>query len=226
MRKITILCSMMLLSVGIVVAQQNVEGVPFNGLIQSHDGRGVKARIEVVGSDKLTYSDGKGRFGLTDISVDDTLRVVVKRRELLIPVAGYRSIAITLDESMAVRNSSESDELADIGYGYVKRREKIDFSSGISGERLRATGHSNIIDALLVCAPQLRMVNGELCLYGQGSINSSSAILILCDGQEINPRHINVADVESVEILKGANMYGFRGANGVVLITTKSAQSK
>ena len=204
-------------------AQLHDGSKPFNGLIIREDGRGVKARVEVVGSDKLTFSDGKGRFGLTDIKPEDVLRIVFRRDEILIPVAGRSSLRIVLSEESLAYTAEESQELANIGFSYVKRREKVDFSSGISGDRLRATGCSNIIDALLMFVPSLRMVNGELCLYGQGTINSSSAVLVLCDGQEINPAHINIADVENVEVLKGANMYGFRGANGVVLITTKSA---
>ncbi len=219
--------AMFVATFGVLAQQSDVaQGEPFNGLILYADGRGAKARIEVVDSDKVTFSDKRGRFGLTDIASDAVLRVVLRGKELLIPVEGRRSIHITLGADNATYQAVESEEIADIGFGYVKRREKIDFSSGISGDRLRATGHSNVIDALLVYVSSLRWVNGELCLYGQASVNSSSAVLILCDGQEVNPQHINIADVESVEVLKGANIYGFRGANGVVLIKTKSAQSK
>lgn len=75
-----------------------------------------------------------------------------------------------------------------------------------------------------MCYPGLRYINGELCLLTQNSINGSSAVLILVDGNEINPDMININDIKSVEIIKGSNMYGFRGANGVVLITTLSAK--
>ena len=75
-----------------------------------------------------------------------------------------------------------------------------------------------------MCYPGLRYINGELCLMTQNSINGSSAVLILCDGMETRPELISLYDVKSVEIIKGANMYGFRGANGVVLITTMSAE--
>lgn len=223
MRRIYLMLIAIFALVTAAQAQLHDGSKPFNGLIIREDGRGVKARVEVVGSDKLTFSDGKGRFGLTDIKPEDVLRIVFRRDEILIPVAGRSSLRIVLSEESLAYTAEESQELANIGFSYVKRREKVDFSSGISGDRLRATGCSNIIDALLMFVPSLRMVNGELCLYGQGTINSSSAVLVLCDGQEINPAHINIADVENVEVLKGANMYGFRGANGVVLITTKSA---
>ena len=110
------------------------------------------------------------------------------------------------------------------GYGYVKRRESVDYSSGISGDRLRATSAKSLVEAIQMCYPGLRYINGELCLLTQNSINGSSAVLILVDGNEINPDMININDIKSVEIIKGSNMYGFRGANGVVLITTMTAQ--
>jgi hypothetical protein len=110
------------------------------------------------------------------------------------------------------------------GFGYVKRRESVDYSSGISGDRLRATGAKSVVEAIQMCYPGLRYINGELCLLTQNSINGSSAVLILVDGNETNPEMINLYDVKSVEIIKGSNMYGFRGSNGVVLITTMSAE--
>ena len=110
------------------------------------------------------------------------------------------------------------------GFGYVKRRESLDYSSGISGDRLRASGAKSLVEAIQMCYPGLRYINGELCLISKNSINGSSAVLILCDGLEARPEMISLYDVKSVEIIKGSNMYGFRGANGVVLITTMTAQ--
>ncbi|MBQ2143184.1 MAG: hypothetical protein II204_08540, partial [Alistipes sp.] len=56
------------------------------------------------------------------------------------------------------------------------------------------------------------------------SINGSSAVLILCDGMETRLELISIYDVKSVEIIKGSNMYGFRGVNGVILVTTMSGE--
>ena len=75
-----------------------------------------------------------------------------------------------------------------------------------------------------MCYPGLRYINGELCLLTTNSISSSSSPLILCDGMETNLDLISLYDVKSVEIIKGSNMYGFRGVNGVILITTMDAE--
>lgn len=199
---------------------------PFNGRITNIEGKGIKARIVVKDSDKRTFSDGKGRFGLTDIEADDVLMIISRRDTMTIPVDGRKSIDIVWlreGESFSFR-AEESEELMNYGFGYVKRRESTDYSSGISGDRLRATGAKSLVDAIQMCYPGLRYINGELCLLTQNSINSSSSPLILCDGMETNLDLISLYDVKSVEIIKGSNMYGFRGVNGVILITTIDAK--
>jgi hypothetical protein len=205
----------MVLIAGIARAEE-----PFNGLITRLDGSGIKANVVVKDSDKRTRSDGKGRFGLTDIKGDETLYIIIKRDTTVVELSGHRSIHIILAEEGEVVGSDESEELMNYGFGYVKRRESIDYSSGISGDRLRATGTSDLRKAIMMCYPGLKYINGELCLMTQNSINSSSGVLILCDGVECNLDYINIQDVSSVEIIKGSNMYGFRGVNGVVLIKT------
>ena len=197
---------------------------PFNGAITRIDGTGIKAMVRVVGSNKTTRADGKGRFGLTNIERNDTLQFIYKRDTLVVPLEGRRSIEVVWLEEGITYRAEESKELMNYGFGYVKRRESVDYSSGISGDRLRATGCSNLKDAIMICYPGLRYINGELCLITQNSINSSSAPLILCDGMETRLELINLHDVKSVEIIKGSNMYGFRGVNGVILITTMTAE--
>ena len=213
-----------LLIAAIAIASSIMAQEPFNGRIIGTDGKGIRARIRVENSDKYTSSDGKGRFGLTDIKADDILLIIYKRDTLRIAIEGRQSIDIVVAADSKRYEARESEELASYGFGYVKRRESTDYSSGISGDRLRATGAKGIIEAIQMCYPGLRYINGELCLLTQNSIGSSSAVLVLCDGMETRPELINLYDVKSVEIIKGSNMYGFRGVNGVVLITTMSAE--
>ena len=222
-RGITFAAATLLASFGATAQMPDSDGRPFNGSIRNLEGKGIKARIEVVGRNKHTYADGKGRFGLTDIETNDTLRFIYRRDTLDIAVEGRQSMRVVwAAEGDTYR--AEDEELANLGYTYVKRRESTEFTSGISGERLRATGCYNLVDAIMMCYPSLKRINGELCLRMPTSINSSSAVLVLCDGAEMRPDAININDVKSVEILKSSNMYGFRGVNGVILITTLSAE--
>ncbi len=197
---------------------------PFNGLVTHPDGRGIKARISVIGRDKQTIADGKGRFGLTDIEANDTLMFIYKRDTLRVAVEGRRSVNVVWTVGSDLYTANEDENLVNFGFGYVKRRESTDYTSGISGDKLRATGCMSVTEAIMVYYPGLKMIGGELCLRTQNSINGSSAVLVLCDGMEVNPDTINIHDVKSVEVLKGSNMYGFRGVNGVVLITTMNAE--
>lgn len=198
---------------------------PFNGIVVDAAGRGVKVRVELVGSDRFTVADSKGRFGLTDIDADDTLRMTYKRRTLLVPVAARRSLRVIWLGGGSDDSISEDAAIADMGWEYVKRRDRVTPSSGISGDRLRATGMTNIVDALILCVPGLAYENGELCLRGSSSVNSKSGVLILCDGAEVQRiDNVNLDDVESVEVVRGANSYGFRGTNGVIMVTTKSGR--
>lgn len=214
-----------LLTLSSLAAEEpTTNGTPFNGSVRDHEGRGLRARVEVVGNDKYTFADGKGRFGLTDIEADDTLRLIYRRDTLDIAVEGRRSLRVVWAAEEQRYIAEEDEELANLGYTYVKRRESTEFTSGISGERLRTTGCYNLMDAIMMCYPSLKRINGELCLRMPTSINSSSAVLVLCDGAEMRPDAININDVKSVEILKSSNMYGFRGVNGVILITTLSAE--
>lgn len=218
MKRVLVFASMFLVTAELMAQE------PFNGLIVGLDGKGIKANIAVKGSDKRTRSDGKGRFGLTDIKDDDVLYIIYKRDTTIVELEGHKSIHIVLAEAGEVARYNESEELMNYGFGYVKRRESLDYSSGISGERLRAAGTNDLRKAIMMCYPGLKYINGELCLMTQNSINSSSGVLILCDGVECNLDYINIHDVKSVEIIKGSNMYGFRGVNGVILITTMTAE--
>ena len=213
----------MVLALSILGIDRAVAQQPFNGLVTTPEGKGIKARIVVEGRDKQTIADGKGRFGLTDISNDDVLLVIYRRDTLRVELDGHRSAEIVWSIGTDAQ-VSESLELMNYGFGYVKRRESVDYSSGISGDRLRATGAKGLVEAIQMCYPGLRYINGELCLMTQNSIGSSSAVLILCDGMETRPELISLYDVKSVEIIKGSNMYGFRGVNGVVLITTMTGE--
>ena len=213
----------MVLALGSILPHSLRAQEPFNGRITTMEGKGIKARISVEGRDKRTQADSKGRFGLTDIEADDELIIVYRRDTLRVELGGRKSIDIAWNVGGEAR-MEESEELMNYGFGYVKRRESLDYSSGISGDRLRATGAKGIVEAIQMCYPGLRYINGELCLMTQNSINGSSAVLILCDGMETRPEMISLFDVKSVEIIKGSNMYGFRGTNGVILITTMSAK--
>lgn len=202
----------------LIWAQQ--PGVPFNGLITDPSGKGVKAKITVKHGSRYTVSDKGGKFGLTNVASSDTLVIRVKSNTVEIPVAGRGSMKIVwVPENLSV---GEDQGLVDCGFGYIKRREYTSSSSGISGEVMRQRGYNDLQAAILAMVPSLQLVNGAIVIRGVGSINSANGALLIYDGSPISSLgNIPINDVESVEVQKGANMYGIRGANGVIIIRSR-----
>lgn len=210
-------------SLGMASAQEQASAsdpIPFNGRITDSAGKGIRARVTVKADKRYTFANRDGQFGLTDVGPADTLVVTYKRVSQEIPVAGRHSLRI---KWLEVGPESDEDEaLIDSGFGYVKRREYASSSSRLSGEEMVRRGYTDLQSAILGLMPGVRMLNGELIVRGIGSINSGNGALILCDGVEVqNLNSINIRDVVSVELLRGNNMYGVRGGNGVILIRTQ-----
>lgn len=123
------------------------EKVPFNGIVKDVTGNPVKnVRIYVDNPRLYATTDKQGRFGLTDVKPDDVLHVKVRKAEYEIPVQGKKSIVIVVAEDFLLKEAVESQELVDIGYGFVKRREHTLPGNTISGEELVRTGQTNILD--------------------------------------------------------------------------------
>lgn len=206
--------------------------VPFNGLVLDREMKPKKGvKVYVKDPKRYATTDKKGRFGLTDVLPDDTLHLVVSKKEtLLIPVEGRRGIRIVLAGSGSAQAEND-EEIANTGYGYVKRREFTGVSSGISGDRLRATGARDVIGALKGLVPGLAVTNGsggqEVTIRGKHSLMLSNEPLYVVDGVTVpSLNFVSIYDVDHVEVIKDASIYGSRGANGAIVVTTKTAAAK
>lgn len=126
------------------------EDQPFNGLLLDASGMPIKnAKIYVTSPDRYAKTDKKGKFGLTNVQSTDTLKIKIKKRKspYLIPVEGSKGLKIYLADQGTYQISPD-EEMASIGYGWVKRREYTGSSAGISGDDLRRTGKHDILSAL------------------------------------------------------------------------------
>lgn len=235
MRGILILLMLCLLSpLSSKAATHEEEGVPFNGLIFDLLGNPVKgARIYTADKRSYARSDKQGRFGLLDVAATDTLHVKYQKICYDIPVEGRKSIRITLGDQV-VQSALEDEQLVDLGYSFVKRRNSVLPSNGISGDQLRRTGKHNVLAALQGLVPGLEIhttsFGGEATaqIRGINSLNLSTTPLFFVDGVEVSSlEFVSVYDVESVEVLKEASIYGARGANGAILVhTIRGAKTK
>lgn len=200
---------------------------PFNGLILDNHLQPVK-NVRVYTADRHRYakSDKKGRFGLTDVAPFDTVTLEIGKRTIRIPIDGRKSMKIVLAEESRF-TAEQDDELVNLGYGYVKRREHTGVSSGISGDQLRKTGRRDILSALSGLVAGLNISQGangmEVNIRGQKSLTMSNAPIYFVDGVQVSSLDfVSINDVEHVEVLKDASIYGYQGANGAILVTTKA----
>lgn len=211
----------------VAVFAQEQKAVPFNGVVADILGQPLKgAKVWVVDPNYYTTTDKKGKFGLTNVQPTDTLHVKYKKQLYLIPVDTMKSVRVRLGDELKYE-VRQDEELVNTGFGFVKRRESCNSSTGISGEVLVRTGRIDLMEALQGLVPGLTIINGKAVIRGLATIYGSSDPLLIVDGVEVETlSYVNVYSVDRVEVLKDANLYGAKGANGAILVTTKRGGSK
>jgi TonB-linked SusC/RagA family outer membrane protein len=124
-----------------------------------------------------------------------------------------------------------------VGYGVIKKKDLTGSVSSIKADEIAKTTTSNAIQAIQAKAPgvDIQQADGQagakinITMRGNRSISASNSPLILVDGVEYGSTiDLNSSDIESFDILKDASstaIYGTRGSNGVILITTKRGKA-
>jgi len=201
------------------------------GTVIDHDGEPlIGVNIQVKGSTKGTATDFDGRFTLEDVDEDAVLVVsYVGYQTIEVPVEGQNQITITM-----VMDSELLDEVVVIAYG-TSTRGSFTGSVGVVGaDLLEKRQVSNVTNSLsgAVAGVQVLNNNGQpgtsatVRVRGVGSINAGTNPLYVVDGLPYDGdiASLNSADIESMVVLKDAastSLYGARGANGIIMITTK-----
>ena len=128
------------------------------------------------------------------------------------------------------------DEVVVIGYGTMKRKDLTGAVASVRGEDLAAIPVNNVAQALQGKLPGVNVVSGDgrpdadvaIRVRGGGSITQSNQPLFIVDGFPVSTiSDIPASEIESIDVLKDASstaIYGARGANGVILVTTKKAE--
>lgn len=223
------LLSIIVLLIGVACYAQN-EKVPFNGIVKDILGNPKKNVAVYVSNPRLYAStDKQGRFGLTDVKPTDILHVKVRKKVYEVPVNGRKSLVIIVADDESIREIQEDQDLVDIGYGFVKRRERTMPGNTITGEELARTGQTNLLNALAGKVPGLNVnpnnaPGGEasVTIRGIHSITLSSTPLFVVDGMVRSTLlDISIHDVDYVEIMKDASIYGSQGGNGAIIVHTK-----
>ena len=193
----------------------------------------IGASVVVKGTSNGTVTDFDGKFTVANAPAKGNLVIsYVGYRSQTIALGGKSDIKITLEEDKQLL-----DEVVVVGYGVQKKSDVTGALAHMDAKELTNMPVSNALQAMQGKAAGVDITNsqrpgevGSITVRGQRSIDASNGPLYVVDGMTIQTggiENINPADIESIEVLKDASstaIYGSRGANGVVLVTTKKGK--
>lgn len=230
MKRLTYLLFCLVLGIGVATAQTTkVTG----SVISAEDNEPiVGASIVVKGTTVGTVTNFDGTF---------SLEVPSSAKTLVISYVGMESKEVEIKPTLRIimeSNSQMLDEVMVVAYGTTKKSTFTGSASTIKNEKIAARQTSNVTNALAgqVAGVQITNSNGQpgtdatVRIRGIGSMAAGNKPLYVVDGVPYDGdiAAINTQDIESMTVLKDAaanSLYGARGANGVILITTKKGKS-
>ncbi|MBO4756187.1 MAG: TonB-dependent receptor plug domain-containing protein, partial [Bacteroidales bacterium] len=225
--------AMVLLALSIAATAQNIT---VRGTVKDEAGEAiVGANVVLQGSRTVyTMTDVNGAFTL-NVPSNGVLDVnCMGYIDQSVPVGGRNNISIVL-----VDDNQLLDETIVVAYGTATKSSFTGSAAMVDSETISKKLSSKVTSALAGTTPGVQIISSSgdptggsptIRIRGIGSMNASSSPLIVVDGvpYEGAISDINPNDVESMSVLKDAAasaIYGHRGANGVIIITTKKGQS-
>ncbi len=195
----------------------------------------IGASVVVRGTTNGTITDFDGNFILQNVPINGTIRVsFVGYKTVDILIKGQSMLKVTLEE-----DTETLDEVVVVGYGVQKKSDVTGAMSSVDAEELTSRPVNNAFEALQGKAAGVDITTserpgklGDIRIRGNRSLSASNSPLYVVDGvpllsasaiETLNPR-----DIEAIDVLKDASataIYGSRGANGVVLVTTKQGKA-
>lgn len=195
--------------------------------------------VEVVGTSARTMTDAEGRFVLAEVPTgEQTIRA-----EMLGYGAATQLVDVTANEAVALQfdleqSAIELEGLVVVGYGVQRAQDVTGSVASVRSEEIRQIATSNTIEAIKGKAAGVDIIsNGfrpgdgvRVRVRGTRSMTADNEPLYVVDGIPLagGIADFNTSDIQSIEILKDASataIYGSRGANGVVLITTNRGRA-
>ena len=208
-------------------AQQTVRGT-----VKDASGEPMIGVTVAAGKGAGAVTDLNGQFTLTNVSPGTTLNIsYIGYKPQTIRVGSQSNISVTLEE-----DNTTLEDVVVIGYGTMKRKDLTGSVASVSGDKLAANPVATVAEALQGQLPGVNVISQDgrpggsmsIRIRGGGSITQSNDPLFIVDGVQVSSIDDIAADnIESIDVLKDAAstaIYGARGANGVILITTKGAK--
>ena len=227
--RLALVLVMSLLTVGSGFAQTR----SISGTVKDALGPVLGASVVVEGTTLGTSTDIDGRFALN---------VPTSATQLLVSFIGYQDVVVNLVASqtdyevMLQEDTNQLDEVVVVGYGVTKRRDLTGAVSSVNSKVLEAMPVSSAAEAITgrMAGVQVTTTEGgpdaeiKIRVRGGGSITQDNSPLYIVDGFPVSSiNDIAPGDIQSIDVLKDASataIYGARGANGVVIVTTKSGR--
>lgn len=222
MKTITILTVFLLAFTQTILSQNDT----LIGVLHDAKDKPVKNMYVTLGSENpiIVKTNRQGVFTIPNANLNDTLYIEIKKdkREIHIPVKGYNYLTIALTQTAyeADHRLEPTPELQEI---LARERNKMASSSVMNKSEIEKSRCQDIY-CLLRRLSGVTVVNGTIRMRGGvNSLNSSGSALIVVNGVPgdnslLNTFHIK--DIEQIEALKDASLYGARGTNGAIIITT------
>ena len=228
-KRLTMFMMSLFLCVGSMLAQTKVSGT----VLSQEDGQPIiGAAVRVVGTSTGLLTDVNGKF---------TLTLPEGKNQLEISYLGYLSERVAAKNNMRVFLKTDAKTLDDvlvIGYGTSKKSAFTGSAVEVDSKDITAHVTSTATNALTGKVAGITVTSSSgapgsaptIRIRGIGSYAASSTPLYIVDGvpTELSAAVINPEDIESMSVLKDASasaIYGNRGANGVIIITTKKAKN-
>src|SRR3546814_779284 len=213
-----------------VALQQQVSGQVTDSTSQPLEGVSVK----VKDGQATAVTDGSGRFAINVPNNDATfVFTFVGYANQGVAIQGRSTISVTM-----VEERSELNEVVVVGYGTQRRNDVTGSIVSVSAEEIEARPVNNVLEAMQgkaagvdITSSQRPGTLGAITVRGVRSLSAANSPLYVVDGIPLTTDgidNINPLDIEAIDILKDASataIYGSRGANGVVIVTTKQGKS-
>ena len=223
----------LLVSIGVSAQSGNRQ---ISGTVTDNSGEPVVGASVIIPNTTVgTSTDENGRYSLS---------VPEKTRAVEVAFIGYTTETVTLGTASVYDVVLKDDttfleDVVVVGYGVQKKVNLTGSVSSVSfdSESIKSRPMFNATQALSGAMPGLQVMQGSgnpyeenfsVLVRGTGTLNSSGP-LVLVDGMEQGLGNVNPSDIASINVLKDAAscaIYGNRGANGVILITTKNGSDK
>lgn len=185
----------------------------------------IGATVREAGTANITKTDLDGRYSLS-----------VKSNRIVVSYVGYATSQITASDAgvydIRLTGDNMMNEIVVVGYGTQRRSDLTGSLSSVSGKDIKNQATSNVSNMLAGKAAGVYVSTSSgqpgddavVRVRGLGTVNDNSPLYVV-DGQFMdNISSVNPADIERIEVLKDASacaIYGSRGSNGVILVTTK-----